>query len=81
MDIMIILLGIAFLALLLLPIIVAYLAYRKGKGILLFINQNKLRDPRYFGRSFSSMVEAAIGHHKEGETIRLSKEEKVQDGA
>ncbi len=81
MDTMIILLGLVFLLLLLLPVIVAYGVYRRREGFLLFINQEKLRDPRYFGRSFSGMIESAIGSLKDGETIRLSKDERVQDGA
>lgn len=69
----------AFIILLLLPILFSSLYYKKRKGEVLFINQNKVRDPRYFGKAFAALVEKNIETAKDGK-IRLSKEEPYIDG-
>ena len=48
--------AIVFILLLILPILVANQYYKKRKGEVLFINQDKIRDARYFGKSFSSLI-------------------------
>lgn len=70
---------IGFIILLLLPILFSCLYYKKRKGEVLFINQDKVRDPRYFGKAFASLVEKNIETAKDGK-IRLSKEETYLDG-
>lgn len=69
----------AFIILLLLPILFSALYYKKRKGEVLFINQDKVRDPRYFGKAFAALIEKNIGTAKDGR-IHLSKEEPYMDG-
>lgn len=69
----------AFITLLLLPILFSGLYYKKRKGEVLFINQDKVRDPRYFGKAFAALVEKNIETAREGK-IRLSREEEYIDG-
>lgn len=69
----------AFIILLLLPILFSTLYYKKRKGEVLFINQNKIRDPRYFGKAFAALVENNLSNVKDGK-INLSKEETYIDG-
>lgn len=68
-----------FIILLLLPILFSGLYYKKRKGEVLFINQDKVRDPRYFGKAFAALVEKNMETAKDGK-IRLSKEEPYIDG-
>lgn len=70
---------IMFALLLMLPIIVASLYYKKQQGKVLFINQNKVRDPRYFGKSYSSMIRKNLPNIVDDE-IQLSKKEKFING-
>ena len=67
-----------FLLLLAAPLIVAAIYCKTVKGNILTIRQNYTKDPRYFGRSFSKMVEAAIPQMKDG-VIHLSRDEVVLD--
>lgn len=68
-----------FLVLLLLPILFSTIYYKKRKGEVLFINQDKVRDSRYFGKAFSALVEKKLETAKDG-IIHLSKEEPFIDG-
>ena len=67
-----------FLLLLAAPLIVAAIYCKTVKGNILTIRQNYTKDPRYFGRSFSKMMEAAIPQMKDG-VIHLSRDEDVWD--
>lgn len=68
-----------FIILLMLPIFFSALYYKKRKGEILFINQDKVRNPRYFGKAFASLIERNIDTAKEG-IIQLSKKEPFIDG-
>lgn len=65
-----------FVGLLLFPIILATYICKKVKPGSLFIQQNRTRDPRYFGKSFSNMIRREFEHVTEGK-IHLSKDEEV----
>lgn len=67
-----------FLLLLAAPLIVAVTYCKTKKGHILTIRQSYTKDPRYFGRSFSEMMEAAIPQMKDG-VIHLSRDEAVLD--
>lgn len=77
---MIVFIGILFIGLLLMPIIIALLTYKHNKGVVLNINQDRIRDPRYFGKSFSKMVEVSLSNREEDGSIQLSQREKTQEG-
>lgn len=70
---------IGFLLMLTGPVIGAAIYYKKREGTVLHINQERVRDPRYFGKAFASMVEKGIAN-SEGNKIRLSREEAFFDG-
>ena len=65
-----------FIVLLLFPIILATYIYKKVRQGSLFIQQNRTRDPRYFGKSFSNMIHRELQNITDGK-IHLSKEEEV----
>lgn len=67
-----------FIVLLLAPIVFAAIYYKKRKGQILHINQNKVRDARFFGKSFSSMVRNNLATAADGK-ILLSREEEFLD--
>ena len=71
--------AIVFILLLILPILVANQYYKKRKGEVLFINQDKIRDARYFGKSFSSLIRENL-QGVENNEIYLSKKEEFIDG-
>lgn len=73
------LLGIGFIILLTLPIVVGNQYYKKRQDEVLYINQNRIRDGRYFGKSFSSMIRENLSKI-EGNQIHLSKKEEFIDG-
>lgn len=75
----VIVIGLIFFILLLAPIVGATLYYRTHKGEILHINQNRIRDARYFGKSFASLVESRL-KESTGNTIKLSREEVFLDG-
>lgn len=54
------------------PLLVAVLHFRMRKGQILKIRQDYVKNARYFGRSFSSLVEKALPEMKNG-MIMLSK--------
>lgn len=68
------LLIIAFIMLTVMPLVGAALFYKCTKGSILHINQNRDRDPRYFGTSFSEMIQKELPKAK-NHKIFLSKEE------
>ncbi len=67
-----------FFFLLLMPICVAWIYYKSRQGHTLEIRQGYVKDVRYFGRSFSEMVEKALPEMK-GEILNLSRPESVLD--
>ena len=58
------------------PLLVAVLHLKMRKGQILKIKQDYVKNARYFGRSFSSLVEKALPEMKNG-VIMLSRQEKV----
>ena len=52
--------------------------YRMNKGDILNINQDRIRDPRYFGKSFAKLIEKNLDSTDTNE-IKLSKKEKYID--
>lgn len=66
---------IAFLVLAVFPIWYAVLIYKKKSSGVLEIQQDRTRDPRYFGKSFSAMIWSRyiLG----SKTIQLSREEEL----
>lgn len=71
---MIIVISVVFVMMTLAPLLTAFIYYKTAKGVILGINQDKVRDPRYFSHSFSRMIKKALPDIKEN-TIKLSKEE------
>lgn len=74
---MIIIISIAFVVMLLFPIVGAYWFYKKVKGDILYINQDRIRDPRYFAVSFTKMMDKQFESFEQGESLHLSREEKI----
>lgn len=68
------LLIIVFILLTVMPLVGAALFYKCTKGSVLHIDQNRDRDPRYFGISFSEMIQKKLPEAK-NHKIFLSKEE------
>ena len=58
------------------PLLVAGLYFKMKKGQILKIRQDYVKDARYFGKSFSALVEEALPEMKNG-MIMLSRQEKV----
>lgn len=67
-----------FVLLLAAPILFAAVYYKARKASVLHINQDKTRDARYFGKSFSRMVRGHIDE-AQGGTIQLSRQEEYVD--
>ena len=65
-----------FICMFSMPLLVAVLYFRTKKGQILKIKQDYVKNARYFGRSFSSLVEKALPEMKNG-MIMLSRQEKV----
>ena len=65
-----------FICMFSMPLLVAVLHFRMRKGQILKIRQDYVKDARYFGKSFSALVEKALPEMKNG-TIMLSRPEKV----
>ena len=65
-----------FICMFSMPLLVAVLYFRMRKGQILKIRQDYVKDARYFGKSFSALVEKALPEMKNG-TIMLSRQEKV----
>lgn len=72
----VLILGVFFSGLLLFPIVNAVAVYKKHPGGILNIEQNRTKDPRYFGKSFSKMMRKELTDMRE-ETVQLSRSEKV----
>lgn len=77
--IVIIILAIVFLLMLTAPFFIAYIYVTKKDTTPLNIRQGKVKDPRYFGKSFAAKVEENL-EKSEKETIHLSKNEYFVDG-
>lgn len=73
-----VILSLIFVGMLLAPIIFAGLYYKKRKGSVLHISQDKIRDARYFGKSFAAMVQGHIDAAVDGK-ILLSRQEPYVD--
>lgn len=65
---------ILFLLMLTGPVVGAAIYYKKREGTVLHINQERIRDPRYFGKTFAAMVEKGL-KEAVGNQIRLSRDE------
>ena len=65
-----------FICMFSMPLLVAAVYFKTRKGQILKIRQDYVKDARYFGKSFSSMIEKVLPEMKNG-TITLSKPEKV----
>lgn len=71
---MILLIALIFIILLSAPLIGSGIYYKRVKAVVLAINQEKVKDPRYFGKSFSTLIESKLSD-LEDNTIVLSKPE------
>lgn len=65
-----------FICMFSMPLLVAVVYFKTRKGQILKIRQDYVKDARYFGRSFSAMVEKVLPEMKNG-MITLSRQEKV----
>lgn len=70
----IIVLAVAFVAMLTGPVVFAAIYYKRRQSTVLHINQDRVRDPRYFGKFFAEMVQSRIPEIQ-GDVIRLSRDE------
>lgn len=70
----IIVLAVAFVAMLTGPVVFAAIYYKRRQSTVLHINQDRVRDPRYFGKFFADMVQSRIPEIQ-GDVIRLSRDE------
>lgn len=75
---MIIIIALSFIILLTIPLIGGLIYYKNRDGIILPINQDKSRDPRYFGKSFAGLIEKNLPSIKDG-IIVLSRPESFID--
>ncbi|MBO7649284.1 MAG: leucine-rich repeat protein [Lachnospiraceae bacterium] len=74
----VIVLIILFVILLTLPLAVAFIYYAASKGKVMKINQDILRDQRYFAHSFSGMIERSLPTAEDNK-IKLSRTEHYDD--
>lgn len=74
----IIILALLFCIMLLVPVVGATIYYKKREGDILYINQNKTKNARYFAMSFADIMEKNIPEIKDNK-IFLSKEEEIVD--
>lgn len=75
----IIVLAVIFVIMLVAPFASAMVYCRRKQGRILTIRQEKIKDARYFGKSFAELVEKNLSSI-EDEKIVLSKEEEFVDG-
>ena len=75
---MIIAIFLLFMFLFLFPPITSYIYYKTKKTEVLRINQDYIKDPRYFAKSFSKMVEEHLPTAKD-HIINLSRGEQFYD--
>lgn len=71
--------GILVVLLLAAPLSAAVLFYKTHQTEILHINQNKVRDGRYFGKSFAALVENGL-KNAAGNRLQLSRPEEFIDG-
>ena len=74
----VIVLIILFVILLTLPLAVSFIYYAASKGKVMKINQDILRDQRYFAHSFSGMIERSLPTAEDNK-IKLSRTEHYDD--
>lgn len=74
----VIIIAIVFVMMLTAPILLSTIYYKTKPGEILRINQNRVRNPRHFGMSFSTMVESQLPYIDDYR-IKLSKEEEIFD--
>lgn len=74
---MIRIISIIFFLMLIFPLAGGYGYYKRNKGKVLYINQEKIRNPRYFAISFSQMIETKWKDYAGDNRLYLSREEKV----
>lgn len=70
----IIVLAVTFILMLTAPLIFSAIYYKSRESTVLHINQDRKRDPRYFGKFFGQLVQSRLPEIKD-DVIRLSKEE------
>lgn len=70
--------GVLVVLMLAAPLGSAVVFYKTRQTDVLSINQGKIRDQRYFGKSFASLIEGGL-EHISGNKIRLSREEEFLD--
>lgn len=68
-----------YLVLLFLPIVNAVYYFKKYKSGILYINQDHVRDARYFGKTFASLIESQLNNVNDNQ-IKLSKLETFVNG-
>jgi cytoskeletal protein CcmA (bactofilin family) len=68
-----------FLVLLLFPIVNAVFYFKKYKSGILYINQERVRDARYFGKAFASLIESQLSDGNDNQ-IKLSQLETFING-
>ncbi|MDO4477460.1 MAG: polymer-forming cytoskeletal protein [Lachnospiraceae bacterium] len=74
---LIIILTIVFLVILLLPFLLASASIGKNRDLKLKIRSDNARDPRYFAKSFTAMMEKALETYDGSGTIQLSRPNKL----
>ncbi|HEX3075543.1 MAG TPA: polymer-forming cytoskeletal protein [Lachnospiraceae bacterium] len=67
----------AFIGMTIFPLIGSYWFFRRLKSDVLYINQDRVRDPRYFASSFTSMMDKQWEEYQGGEYLQLSKNERI----
>ncbi len=70
---------IVFFIMLTIPLWISYIYYKRNKTNPIFINQDKVRNPRYFAKSFSSMFEKALLDYDGQGEMTFSKREKIYE--
>lgn len=65
-----------FISMSLFPILCGLLPLRNGRGIL-EIDQGKIKDPRYFAKSFNRLFDQSLAKYDGSGEIYLSREEKI----
>lgn len=68
---------VAFLFLLFLPLFGSYLFYKRDKVKLLRIDAHKIKDPRYFSKSFTALMENHLVDYSGNGEICLSRADKM----
>ncbi|MGI5849889.1 MAG: leucine-rich repeat protein [Christensenellales bacterium] len=75
--IIIVISAIIFVTMLLFPIVFSLIFIRKKGGKMLEIKQSKIKDPRYFVKSFTDLFEKQLENYDGSGKIKLSQEESI----